>query len=77
MIEINDKRLETAKQFGVDHIVNSTKEDPIEAVKRLTGGKGAEKVISANPSTAAQSQAVFMAKKAESSYSSAECLREL
>ena len=63
MIEINDKRLETAKQFGVDHIVNSTKEDPIEAVKRLTGGKGAEKVISANPSTAAQSQAVFMAKK--------------
>lgn len=63
MIEINDKRLEMTKQFGVDHTINSLKEDPIEAVKKLTNGKGADKVISANPSTAAQAQAIFMAKK--------------
>lgn len=63
MIEINDKRLEMTKQFGVDHTINSLKEDPIEAVKKLTDGKGADKVISANPSTAAQAQAIFMAKK--------------
>ena len=51
------------KQFGVDHTINSLKEDPIEAVKKLTNGKGADKVISANPSTVAQAQAIFMAKK--------------
>lgn len=63
MIEINDKRLEMAKQFGVDYTINSMKEDPIEAVKKLTGGKGADKVISANPSTQAQAQSIFMARK--------------
>ena len=63
MIEINDSRLEMAKQFGVDYTINSMKEDPIEAVRRLTDGKGADKVISANPSTQAQQQAIFMAKK--------------
>lgn len=63
MIEINDSRLELAKQFGVDETVNSTREDPIEAVRRMTGGKGADKVISANPSTQAQAQSIFMARK--------------
>ncbi len=63
MIEINDKRLEIARQYGVDYTVNSTKEDAVEAVKRITAGKGADKVISANPSTAAQAQSIFMAKK--------------
>lgn len=63
MIEINDKRLEMAKTFGVDHTINSLKEDPIEAVKQLTGGKGAEKVISANPSLKAQAQSIFFARR--------------
>lgn len=63
MIEINDNRLEMTKQFGVDYTINSMKVDPIEEVMRLTDGKGADKVISANPSTKAQAQAIFMAKK--------------
>lgn len=63
MIEINDNRLETAKQFGVDHTINSLNEDPIDTVRKLTNGKGADKVISANPSTQAQAQAIFMAKR--------------
>lgn len=63
MVEINDKRLEMAKKFGVDYTINSMKEDPIKAVKKLTEGKGADKVISANPSTKAQAQSIFMAKK--------------
>lgn len=63
MIEINDRRLEMAKQFGVDHTINSTDTDPVQAVMELTNGKGADKVISANPSTKAQSQSIFMAKK--------------
>lgn len=63
MIDITDNRLEMSKQFGVDAIINSTKEDPIEAVRKLTDGKGADKVISANPATQAQQQSIFMAKK--------------
>ena len=63
MIEINDTRLEMARQFGVDYVVNSAREDPVDAVKRLTNGRGADKVISANPSNTAQAQSVFMARK--------------
>jgi L-iditol 2-dehydrogenase len=63
MVEINDARLEMAKKFGVDHVINSTTEDPIEAVKKLTNGRGADKVISANPSNVAQAQSIFMVKK--------------
>ncbi|SCL92576.1 MULTISPECIES: zinc-binding dehydrogenase [Tissierellales] len=63
MIEINDNRLEMAKNFNVDYTINSKNEDPIEAVKRITNGKGADKVISANPSTISQQQSIFMVKK--------------
>lgn len=63
MVEINDYRLEMAKKFGVDYTINSMKEDPIKVVKKITDGKGADKVISANPSNAAQAQSIFMARK--------------
>lgn len=60
MVEINERRLQASMQFGVDHGINSSKTDPVHAVMDLTGGKGADKVISANPSTVAQQQAIFM-----------------
>lgn len=63
MIDINDRRLETAKQFGVDVTINSSAEDPIEAVKSLTNGKGADKVISATPANATQTQSIHMVRK--------------
>lgn len=63
MIDINDKRLNMVKDFGADYIINSANEDPIEAVNKLTNGCGADKVISANPSNAAQAQSIFMVKK--------------
>ncbi|MDD4370362.1 MAG: zinc-binding dehydrogenase [Anaerostipes sp.] len=62
MVEINDSRLEMAKGFGVDYTINSLKEDPVARIKELTDGVGADKVISANPSNAAQAQSIFMAK---------------
>lgn len=62
MVEINDKRLEMAKQFGVDYTINSLKEDPVVKIKQITNNKGADKVISANPSSSAQAQSIFMAK---------------
>lgn len=63
MIDINEKRLMMAKEFGVDVTVDSSKEDPIEAVQKLTGEKGADKVISATPVNATQTQSIHMVKK--------------
>lgn len=63
MVEINDERLNKALEFGVDHIINSSKEDAINKVMEYTDGLGADHVISANPSTKAQSEAIFMCKK--------------
>jgi L-iditol 2-dehydrogenase len=61
-VEINDERLLTIREFGADHIINSLKEDPIKMVLELTEGRGADKVISANPSTEAQGEAVYMCR---------------
>lgn len=63
MIDINENRLKMAREFGVDITVNSSIEDPIEAVKKLTNGKGADKVISATPVNATQTQSIHMVKK--------------
>jgi L-iditol 2-dehydrogenase len=63
LIDINNERLKLAKQFDADYYINSSEEDPIEAIMKITNGKGAEKVISANPSVEAQSQSIYMAKK--------------
>lgn len=63
MVEINKNRLKKAKGFGVDYTINSAEQDPIKAVKKITDGRGADKIISANPSTLAQQQSIFMARK--------------
>ena len=40
-----DSRLEMGKKLGADHVVNVGREDPVEAVMRLTGGKGVQYVL--------------------------------
>jgi L-iditol 2-dehydrogenase len=40
-----DSRLEMGKKLGADHVVNVNREDPVEAVMRLTGGKGVNYVL--------------------------------
>lgn len=46
-IDLADSRLEAAKQFGADVTVNNRLEDPVEIVKRLTGGLGADVTMEA------------------------------
>ncbi|MFD7817231.1 S-(hydroxymethyl)mycothiol dehydrogenase [Streptomyces sp. NPDC059785] len=46
-IDIDDRKLETAKHFGATHTVNSRETDPVEVVRELTGGFGADVVIEA------------------------------
>ncbi|PRA01209.1 S-(hydroxymethyl)mycothiol dehydrogenase [Arthrobacter sp. MYb211] len=46
-VDLNPTKLETATQLGATHTVDSSKVDPIEAIKELTGGFGADVVIDA------------------------------
>ena len=46
-IDLADTRLEAAKRFGADITVNNSREDPLEIVRSLTGGLGADVTIEA------------------------------
>src|SRR5260221_804293 len=45
--EIDADRLALAKRLGADEVIDASKEDPVERVKALTEGRGAEAVASA------------------------------
>ena len=40
-VDLLDNKLELAKEFGATHTVNAAREDPVERIRELTGGKGA------------------------------------
>ncbi len=46
-IDLADSRLDAAKQFGADIVINNAKEDPLPAILELTGGLGADVSIEA------------------------------
>ena len=46
-IDLADSRLEAAKQFGADIVVNNSREDAVAIVAALTGGLGADVSIEA------------------------------
>jgi len=46
-IDLADSRLEAAKHFGADIVVNNGSEDPMAAIAELTGGLGADVTIEA------------------------------
>jgi alcohol dehydrogenase len=46
-VDLADARLQAAKEFGADITVNNSREDPLSAVRNLTGGLGADVTIEA------------------------------
>jgi S-(hydroxymethyl)mycothiol dehydrogenase len=46
-VDIDDRKLATAALLGATHTVNSREKDPVDAVRELTGGFGADVVIEA------------------------------
>ncbi|MFC5663732.1 S-(hydroxymethyl)mycothiol dehydrogenase [Kitasatospora misakiensis] len=46
-VDIDDRKLATAAKLGATHTVNSTTTDPVEAIRELTGGHGADVVVEA------------------------------
>jgi threonine dehydrogenase-like Zn-dependent dehydrogenase len=41
-IDVSPTRLELAKKLGADEVIDASKEDVVQAVMKLTGGKGAD-----------------------------------
>jgi S-(hydroxymethyl)mycothiol dehydrogenase len=58
-IDIDPRKLEWAKGFGATHTVNAAETDPVEAVRALTGGNGADVVIEAVGSPKTYEQAFY------------------
>jgi S-(hydroxymethyl)mycothiol dehydrogenase len=46
-VDLDDTKLGWAKDFGATHTVNAGSTDPVEAIRALTGGNGADVVIEA------------------------------
>ncbi|NUP20550.1 MAG: S-(hydroxymethyl)mycothiol dehydrogenase [Streptomyces sp.] len=46
-VDIDDRKLDTARKLGATHTVNSKDADAVEAIRELTGGFGADVVIEA------------------------------
>ncbi|MET8704628.1 S-(hydroxymethyl)mycothiol dehydrogenase [Kitasatospora sp. NPDC058032] len=46
-VDIDDRKLATAEKLGATHTVNSKSTDPVEAIRELTGGHGADVVVEA------------------------------
>jgi len=46
-VDIDDRKLDWAKGFGATHTINSRLEDPVERIREITGGNGADVVVEA------------------------------
>ncbi len=46
-VDIDDAKLELAKQFGATHTINSSNTDPVERIRELTDGNGVDVAIEA------------------------------
>ena len=58
-VDIDDKKLVWANEFGATHTINSTRTDPVEAIRDLTGGNGVDVAIEAVGSPATYEQAFY------------------
>jgi L-iditol 2-dehydrogenase len=55
-----DNRLKMGLELGADHVINVRNEDPVEAVKRITGGKGLDYVVECSGAPNAVNEAARM-----------------
>jgi len=46
-VDIDDQKLEWAKEFGATHCINSSEVDPVEKIRELTDGHGVDVAIEA------------------------------
>jgi Zn-dependent alcohol dehydrogenase len=41
-VDLLDNKLEYARKVGATHVINSSRTDPVQAIKELTGGRGVD-----------------------------------
>jgi S-(hydroxymethyl)mycothiol dehydrogenase len=58
-VDLDPKRLELARSFGATHVVDAGSRDPVDAVRELTGGNGADVCIEAVGHPAVMEQAFY------------------
>ena len=58
-VDIDDRKLEWAREFGATHTINATKNDPVEGIKELTGGNGVNVAIEAVGAPGTYEQAFY------------------
>ena len=58
-IDVDSRKLEWARRFGATHTVDASRQDPVEAVRQLCGGTGADVVVEAVGSPETYRQAFF------------------
>jgi S-(hydroxymethyl)mycothiol dehydrogenase len=46
-VDVDDRKLAWAREFGATHTVNSSATDPVESIRELTTGNGADVVVEA------------------------------
>ena len=61
--DVNEKRLALAKELGADVVINSMETEPVEEIRRLTGGKGADCSICCAGINAAYNNALNCVKR--------------
>jgi S-(hydroxymethyl)mycothiol dehydrogenase len=58
-VDIDDRKLEWARDFGATHTINSRNTDAVEGIRELTGGFGADVVVEAIGRPETYKQAFF------------------
>jgi L-iditol 2-dehydrogenase len=58
-----DNRLEIGTKLGADHVINVREEEPVEAVRRLTNGKGVDYVVECSAAPNAINDAAQMVNR--------------
>src|ERR1700753_1511658 len=58
-VDIDDRKLQLAREFGATDTVNSKASDPVETIRELTGGFGADVVVEAIGRPETYKQAFF------------------
>jgi len=62
VLDLIEQRLKVAEKLGAKHCLNPGQEDPLEAVKQLTGGRGADLAIVAVGKITAIAQAIKLVR---------------
>jgi S-(hydroxymethyl)mycothiol dehydrogenase len=58
-VDIDDRKLQWAREFGATHVINSRATDPVDGIRELTDGFGADVVVEAIGRPETYKQAFF------------------